>query len=156
MSGHAGFSPIGNNIPRPIVNNVPVVDGNANADNRVNNVPGGGEPQRPDEAPIRAADVAGQLDILLFKAVKTVAVPHRGGCRKLHAGTQYAQGEALRGGGVRQDRDRRQDYFLRPLHADGGREASHGRGGQDRLHAPRRHQGSHAQPRRELLPGPQI
>ena len=74
MSGHAGFSPIGNNIPRPIVNNVPVVDGNANADNRVNNVPGVGEPQPLDEAPIRAADVAGQLDILLFKAVKTVAV----------------------------------------------------------------------------------
>ena len=74
MSGHAGFSPIGNNIPRPIVNNVPAVDVNANAGNDVNNVPGGGEPQAPAEASIRAADVAGQLDILLFKAVKTVAV----------------------------------------------------------------------------------
>ena len=73
MSGHAGFSPIGNNIPRPIVNNVPAVDVNANAGNRVNNVPGGGEPQPLDEAPIRAADVAGQLDILLLKAVKNVA-----------------------------------------------------------------------------------
>ena len=74
MSGHAGFSPIGNNIPHPIVNNVPAVDGNANAGGIVNNVPSGGEPQNPAEAPIRAADLAGQLDILLLKAAKNVAV----------------------------------------------------------------------------------
>ena len=74
MSGHAGFSPIGNNIPRPIINNVPSVDSNVNAGGNVNNVPGGGEPQNPAEAPVRAADVAGQLDVLLLKAAKTVAV----------------------------------------------------------------------------------
>ena len=74
MSGHAGFSPIGNNIPQPIINNVPSVDSNVNAGGNVNNVPGGGEPQNPAEAPVRAADVAGQLDVLLLKAAKAVAV----------------------------------------------------------------------------------
>ena len=74
MSGHAGFLPIGNNVPSPIVNNVPAVDGNNDAGHVVGNVPGGEGPQVPDEAPLRAADLAGQLDILLFKAAKNVAV----------------------------------------------------------------------------------
>ena len=74
MSGHAGFLSIGNNIPHPSVNSVPVVDGNENAGNSVNNVSVGGEPQPPAEVPVRAADVAGQLDVLLLKAAKTVAV----------------------------------------------------------------------------------
>ena len=55
MSGHAGFLPIGNNIPHPSVNSVPVVDGNENAGNSVNNVQVGGEPQPPAEVPVRAA-----------------------------------------------------------------------------------------------------
>ena len=45
MSGHANFLPIGTNIPQPIINNVPAVDGNVNAANNVNNVPGGEAPQ---------------------------------------------------------------------------------------------------------------
>ena len=57
MSGHAGFLPIGNNIPHPSVNSVPVVDGNENAGNSVNNVQVGGEPQPPAEVPVRAADI---------------------------------------------------------------------------------------------------
>jgi hypothetical protein len=72
MSGHSGFAPIGNNGPRPIVNNVPVADNIVN-DNPVNIVQEGGEPIVPVNAQPRAADVVGQLDILLMKAAKNVA-----------------------------------------------------------------------------------
>ena len=72
MSGHSGFAPIGNNNPYPAVNNVTVADNIVN-DNSVNIVQGGDEPLAPVSAPQRAADLVGQLDVLLMKAAKNVA-----------------------------------------------------------------------------------
>lgn len=72
MSGFGGFAPIGNNIPRPIVNNVPVVDNTAN-NNSTHIVQGGDNPNVPANVMPRAADLVGQLDILLLNAAKNVA-----------------------------------------------------------------------------------
>ena len=79
MSGHSGFAPIGNNNPQPTVNvipqhvdNVPGVGDNTNALN-ANNIQGEGNVLADVEASPRAADVVGQLDVLLLKAAKNVA-----------------------------------------------------------------------------------
>ena len=72
MSGHSGFVKIGNNNPQPIVNNVPVAD-DIIINNPVNIVQVGDEPNVPANVKPRAADVAGQLDVLLTKAAKNVA-----------------------------------------------------------------------------------
>ena len=72
MSGHSGFVPIGNNNSWPIVNNVPIVDNVAN-NNPINIVQIGDEPIVPANVKPRAADVVGQLDVLLTKAVRNVA-----------------------------------------------------------------------------------
>ena len=72
MSGHSGFAPIGNNNSWPIVNNVPIADNVAN-NNPINIVQIGDEPIVPANVKPRAADIVGQLDVLLTKAVRNVA-----------------------------------------------------------------------------------
>ena len=72
MSGHSGFVPIGNNNSWPIVNNVPIADNVAN-NNPINIVQIGDEPIVPANVTPRAADIVGQLDVLLTKAVRNVA-----------------------------------------------------------------------------------
>ena len=72
MSGHSGFAPIGSNNSWPIVNNVPIADNVAN-NNPINIVQIGDEPIVPANVKPRAADIVGQLDVLLTKAVRNVA-----------------------------------------------------------------------------------
>ena len=71
MSGHSSFAPIGNNIPRPAVNNVQPVDANTIAN--TTNVQQPGNVEVPAEKPPRASDLVGQLDVLLLKATDNAA-----------------------------------------------------------------------------------
>ena len=85
MSGHASFAPIGNNNPQPVINTEIVEDINTDVNFGVNasehNAPIEDVPQNHDNEPPRAAHLIGQLDILLYNAVRHPANTRTGSSR---------------------------------------------------------------------------
>ena len=77
ISGHASFAPIGNNNPQPIIN----TDVNFGVNAAEHNDAIADVPQNLDNEPPRAANLIGQLDILLYNAVRHPANTRTGSSR---------------------------------------------------------------------------
>ena len=73
MSGHSGFVTIRNNYPQPGVNSVTIVENGNGGHVVAGNPPGEENPHVSAGNSPRAANLTGQLDVLLLRAAKNVA-----------------------------------------------------------------------------------